>query len=494
MANKPKSTHLYKGQFLTTEQLAQRFGITAHSLRYHFRKGRTPEQVEQFIKDDLITSPYKGYNLKVQEISFLADLATTTIRSRLHQGQTASVILDEIEAITPKAFQERLTAFEAKHAAASSKRSGEPAKYLYEGSMRTIKEIVDIAKVEEFNLRYHLRRGRNVADAIAFIKQGSDPNQSRKNHKPGAITYKGDKHHSTTHGMTNSPEFVAWKNMRNRCYDPTSISYPNYGGRGITVCERWRDSFENFYSDMGPKPSPKHSIDRKDNNGNYEPNNCRWSTKKEQALNKRNTVLGVLSDGSRVTVEEAAGILGLNENTIRTRIHLGIPLTLPVIKQIIDEKHLHEGKLYTVKELETITGIKDHTLRYHLRNGKTIPEIIKEVAIRARRVLFQKKWLTLKEFSKASGVPMRTVHYKSLEGKTVEQIVKEHEDKDTSLQRYPYQGKNMTIAELVKATGYKPKVLRKYLSQGKTVEETMKIVDKNIAEMKSRKGGIYNSA
>lgn len=494
MANKPKSTHLYKGQFFTTEQLAQRFGITAHSLRHHFRKGRTPEQVEQFIKDDLITSPYKGYNLKVQEISFLADLATTTIHSRLHQGQTASVILDEIEAITPKAFQERLTAFEAKHAAASSKRSGEPAKYLYEGSMRTIKEIVDIAKVEEFNLRYHLRRGRNVADAIAFIKQGSDPNLSRKNHKPGAITYKGDKHHSTTHGMTNSSEFITWKAMRNRCYNVKERSYKDYGGRGITVCDRWKDSFENFYSDMGPKPSPQHTIERDKNDGNYEPNNCRWATRKEQSVNKRNTVLVVLSDGSRVTVEEAAGILGLNENTIRTRIHLGIPLTLPVTKQIIDEKHLHEGKLYTVKELEAITGIKDHTLRYHLRNGKTIPEIIKEVAQRARRVLFNNKWLTLKEFSIACGIPVRTIHYKSLEGKTVEQIIKEHTDRDTALTRYPYQGKNMTIAELVKATGYKPKVLRKYLSQGKTVEETMKIVDRNVAEMKARKGGVYNSA
>lgn len=168
--------------------------------------------------------------------------------------------------------------------------------------------------------------------------------------------------------------------------------------------------------------------------------------------------------------------------------------------------HLYKGQLLTTEQLAQQFGITAHSLRYHfrkgrtpeqvehLRNGKTLLELIKMIAILTRRVLFQKKWLTLKEFSKASGVPMRTVHYKSLEGKTVEQIVKEHEDKDTSLQRYPYQGKNMTIAELVKATGYKPKVLRKYLSQGKTVEETMKIVDRNVAEMKARKGGVYNSA
>ena len=75
--------------------------------------------------------------------------------------------------------------------------------------------------------------------------------------------------------------------MQARCYTETQVSYKDYGGRGIRVCVRWLASFEDFLEDMGPRPTPHHSIDRKDPNGNYKSNNCRWATAKEQAANKR---------------------------------------------------------------------------------------------------------------------------------------------------------------------------------------------------------------
>ncbi len=97
-----------------------------------------------------------------------------------------------------------------------------------------------------------------------------------------------------THGKTKTYEWRIWMLMRQRCNNPKSTPYTWYGGMGIKVCPRW-DSFENFLSDMGMAPSTKHSIDRKDSSGNYEPENCRWATKTEQARNKVNTVFAVVN-------------------------------------------------------------------------------------------------------------------------------------------------------------------------------------------------------
>jgi hypothetical protein len=117
--------------------------------------------------------------------------------------------------------------------------------------------------------------------------------------------------------------------MRRRCYVETDTSYRIYGARGITVCGRWRDSFEAFISDMGPRPSAGHSLDRIDNDGNYEPGNCRWATRSQQMRNTRQNHL-LTVQGKTMTLVEAAEVAGINQNAALNRISylthsMGIP-------------------------------------------------------------------------------------------------------------------------------------------------------------------------
>lgn len=106
----------------------------------------------------------------------------------------------------------------------------------------------------------------------------------------GCVLRSWQKHYgdsNRTHGMTNTSEYKIWKSMRQRCYKESAKNYKNYGGRGIKVCERWMKSFDNFIEDMGRRPSPKHSIERVNNDGNYEPDNCIWIPIGDQNKNKR---------------------------------------------------------------------------------------------------------------------------------------------------------------------------------------------------------------
>jgi len=133
---------------------------------------------------------------------------------------------------------------------------------------------------------------------------------------------------TTKHGKRGTPEYDAWHAMRRRCGAESLECYKNYGGRGITVCPEW-SSFEQFYADMGDRPSEKHSLDRIDNNGNYCKDNCRWATKDEQENNKRSSKL-LSFNGETRTITQWSRLLGISVSVIRRRLSLGwsIPDTL----------------------------------------------------------------------------------------------------------------------------------------------------------------------
>lgn len=124
-----------------------------------------------------------------------------------------------------------------------------------------------------------------------------------------------------THGRSRTPAYRAWTAMRARCYTPTSHKFQSYGARGITVCDAWRGSFVQFIADMGDPP-PGMSLDRIDNDGNYEPGNCRWATR-EQQQNNRSVNVRISHDGAERTVAEWARIAGVSFRTMSKRIARG---------------------------------------------------------------------------------------------------------------------------------------------------------------------------
>ena len=126
----------------------------------------------------------------------------------------------------------------------------------------------------------------------------------------------------TTHGMARTPEYQAWINMKSRCFYPNNKYYSDYGGRGIAVCDRWKNSSQNFLADMGTKPSPKHSLDRIDNDGNYSVENCRWATKAEQDNKRRSSRLITIACVT-LTIAQWTKEMGFRQRVIYDRLEAG---------------------------------------------------------------------------------------------------------------------------------------------------------------------------
>jgi hypothetical protein len=140
----------------------------------------------------------------------------------------------------------------------------------------------------------------------------------------------GNFKHGGTTQFTKSPEYVSWCQMRDRCSNPKNKRYPRYGGRGIAVCERWGD-FSLFLLDIGKRPSPDHTLDRKNNDGNYEPGNCRWATRAEQNNNQSHTRL--LTALSRtLSVSAWAREMGITRESLRDRLGRGMPIDVALTK------------------------------------------------------------------------------------------------------------------------------------------------------------------
>ena len=182
------------------------------------------------------------------------------------------------------------------------------------------------------------------------------------------------------------PGVTSWKAMIDRCTNPASPGYKRYGGRGVKVCPRWM-SFDRFIQDMGPRPSTDHSVDRfPDGNGDYEPGNCRWATRQQQADNRHITVF-LEYQGERKTVRDWSRQVGISVSAITHRLKSGWSvekiLTEPVLPQSSTLEH--GGRTLTYRGWAKETGISASTIRKRLAAGWTVADALTHPPRRGKR-------------------------------------------------------------------------------------------------------------
>jgi hypothetical protein len=189
----------------------------------------------------------------------------------------------------------------------------------------------------------------------------------------------------TTYGSVRNPVWRAYHNMLTRCYNANADCFPSYGGRGIAVCNKWKESVDAFIQDIGPRPSPKHTLDRIDNDGHYDPDNCRWALPKVQVYNRRTTVR-ISHLGDLLTIPEWAERTGIDQQTIRHRRQRGWPperiFSGPARPQ--NQTMTALGRTQTIAEWARELNIRHSTLTSRLSLGWHPDRVVMQ-SVRPRR-------------------------------------------------------------------------------------------------------------
>lgn len=184
---------------------------------------------------------------------------------------------------------------------------------------------------------------------------------------------------SVTHGLSRSSEYGIYKGMISRCTNAADERYRYYGAKGIGVCERWLESFENFYADMGPRPSANHSIDRVNNTLGYSPENCRWADSVTQQSN-RDCTLKVMYKGECVALSILAKEHGLSPATLAARVNaMGWSIEKALSEPVKDKTpplHNVQGRMLTSSQIESEFGVKRLTFNARIRRGMSVMQAI----------------------------------------------------------------------------------------------------------------------
>ena len=234
-------------------------------------------------------------------------------------------------------------------------------------------KLIDMTGCEVHGIKVIARAGHRAgkpswecicACGTKFIAAGSALRAGRAK-ACGECSRESARQSNIKHSDTGSKEFTTYSAMKARCYDQKNKQYARYGGRGITVCERWLDSYMNFLSDMGRKPTPKHSLERMDTNGIYEPSNCVWATLEQQANNRSNNTR-IEINGRTQNLTQWAKETGLNRTVILRRMKRGLSgeaLIEPAQRPVITANGITD----TIAGWSIRTGIKASTISARIR-------------------------------------------------------------------------------------------------------------------------------
>ena len=185
--------------------------------------------------------------------------------------------------------------------------------------------------------------------------------------------------HGHTAGAGATRVYRIWSCMLTRCYNPDRASWQDYGGRGIKVCDRWRESFENFYADMGEPPTPRHTLDRyPDNGGDYSPDNCRWATMSQQARNRRSTRM-IEYQGRTMAISDWADEYGIKLACLTGRLNNGWDIEKALTTPVGSTRArmlTFRGESKSLSEWSRLTGIRIATIHQRLDRGWPIEKAL----------------------------------------------------------------------------------------------------------------------
>lgn len=302
---------------------------------------------------------------------------------------------------------------------------------------------------------------------------------SKNTRSCGCLMVDRPKELHTTHGDTvnrkTTAEFRIHHGMMNRCYLKSEKHYSSYGGRGIVVCDRWHD-FKNFLEDMGRRPSRNHSLDRIDNNGNYEKDNCRWATRIEQANNtRRNRFLEF--NGENLTIANWARKLNIPDNILSYRLSKGWSAedTLTTLPEKAEKLVEHNGETMNIASWAKKTGLSRYLIADRLSHGWTPEEALtraKATKIKQDTLTYNNRTMTMYAWSKETGLSSAVIYGRIKLGWSISDTLTIPAGGSTGT--IEINGEKLTASQWSKKSGISSSLILARVASGWTGEEILK--------------------